>query len=59
MGSNVLSLMLCIIALFLGGFAILLEILVIKGLPYEEILFVYLPIILLAIGLLAKIFSKD
>ena len=58
MGSSSLSMILCIVALFLGGFAILLDILTIY-IEDWKILFVYIPIIVLAIALLTKIFSKD
>lgn len=58
MGSSSLSMILCIVALFLGGFAILLDVLTIY-IEDWKILFVYVPIIVLAIALLTKIFSKD
>lgn len=58
MGSNTLSMIICIIALFLAGFAILLDILTIY-IEDWKILFIYIPVALLAVGLLAMIFSKD
>jgi len=58
MGSSSFSMILCIVALFLAGFAILLDILTIY-IEDWKILFVYIPIIVLAIALLGKIFSKD